>query len=124
MDTDTMIFFDRLPGTLPLYEAVANQIHAEFPDVKVKVQKTQITFANKHGFAFVSLPVRRRKSWPKVCILLTFGLNRRETHPRIEISSEPYPNRWTHHVIIQSADEIDEQIMDWIREAYHFAANK
>ena len=44
--------------------------------------------------------------------------------PRIVESTEPYPGRWTHHVIIQNADEVDEQVKEWIREAYHFANTK
>ena len=124
INTDILTFFDRMPDALPLYEAVAGKIQAEFADIKVKVQKTQITFANKHGFAFVSLPIRRRKGWSDVCIILTFGLSRKVDHPRIDIATEPYPNRWTHHVVIQRTDEVDEQIMNWIKEAYHFAMIK
>jgi len=37
---------------------------------------------------------------------------------------EPYPNRWTYHVIIARPEEIDEQVMTWLREAYDFALNK
>jgi hypothetical protein len=118
------MFFGKMPDALPLYAAVADKILAEFPDAGVKVQKTQITFANKYGFAFVSLPVRRRKGWPDVCIIFTFGLGHKVEHPRIDIATEPYPNRWTHHIVIQSADEVDEQLMDWIKEAYGFALNK
>ena len=121
---DILTFFNRMPDALPLYEAVASKIWAEFADIKVKIQKTQITFANKHGFAFVSLPIRRRKGWPDVCIILTFGLSCKVDHPRIYIATEPYPNRWTHHVVIQRTDEVDGQIIDWIKEAYHFAMVK
>ncbi|MFR6217731.1 MAG: DUF5655 domain-containing protein [Enterocloster bolteae] len=42
----------------------------------------------------------------------------------MEAATEPYPNRWTHHVIVQSADEIDDKLMGWIREAYEFALVK
>ncbi|MGM9584320.1 MAG: DUF5655 domain-containing protein [Faecousia sp.] len=37
---------------LPLYERLENEILTRIPDVKVKVTKTQIAFANKRGFAF------------------------------------------------------------------------
>jgi hypothetical protein len=124
MNADLFMFFDKVPDAFPLYEDVADKLLAEFPDVKVKLQKTQITFANKHGFAFVSLPIRRRKGWPEICIILTLGLGRKLEHPRIDIATEPYPNRWTHHIVIQNADEVDEQIAEWIREAYSFALNK
>ena len=38
---------------LPLYERLEAQILAQIPNVKIKVAKTQITFANKWGFACV-----------------------------------------------------------------------
>ncbi len=44
--------------------------------------------------------------------------------PWIFQAVEPYPNRWTHHVIIQSAEEIDEELMGWVQAAYAFAQNK
>ena len=35
--------------------------------------------------------------------------------------SEPYPGRWTHHLVIGSVEEIDDELMDWVREAYEYA---
>ena len=124
MDIDEIAFFDKMPSALSLYEAVRDVICSEFEDVTVKVHKTQISFSNKHGFAFISLPYRRGKGRPDVYIIFTLGLNRKLEHPRVDQAVEPYPGRWTHHVIIQSKDEIDEQITEWIREAYWFANEK
>ena len=121
---DIIAFFNKMPGTLHLYDAVYQWIRSEFDDVIIRVQKTQISFYNKHLFACVSLPVRRKKSWPELCIILTFGLGHKLEHPRIAVATEPYPGRWTHHVLIQSPDEIDGQIKEWLREAYHFSMNK
>lgn len=125
MDERVLFFFrDHLPA-LPLYETLAERILSEFPETTVKVQKTQISFANKHNFAFVSfLPVRRAKDRPPVYITVSFGLRRREDSPRIDAASEPYPNRWTHHMLVSSQSEIDEELMDWIREAAAFSAGK
>jgi len=64
------------------------------------------------------------KGRPGIYIILSFGLNRKENHPRIAQSTEPYPGRWTHHVILQNQDEIDDQIIEWLSEAYHFAMIK
>ena len=94
-------------------------------DVKVKVQKTQIAFSNRHNFAFVSfLPVRRAKERPAVYIVVTFGLGRRAESPRIDAATEPYPGRWTHHVLISERSGIDEELMAWVREAAAFSAAK
>lgn len=125
MDERILFFFrDHLPA-LPLYEAFASRVLAEIADVTVKVQKTQISFSNKHNFAFVSfLPVRRAKDRPPVFITVTFGLRRRADSCRIDAASEPYPNRWTHHLLISDPAEIDDELMDWIKEAAAFSAGK
>ena len=37
---------------------------------------------------------------------------------------EPYPGRWTHHVMVGSVDEIDGELLGWIQEAAEFPASK
>ena len=93
--------------------------------MKIKVSKTQISFSNKRGFAFVSFnPCRSAKERPDVWMTVTFGLSYRKDSPRIDVATEPYPNRWTHHVMVGSEEEIDAELMGWIREAAEFSASK
>ena len=125
MNQDILLFFDKHPEALPLYEALEEKILSEIEDVTVKVQKTQISFSNKHNFAFVSfLPVRKAKERPDIYIVVTFGLGYRKESPRIDVAVEPYPNRWTHHMLISKPEEIDNELMEWIREASIFSAGK
>ncbi len=125
MNQDILFFFDKHPEALPLYEALEERIRSEIPDVKIKVQKTQISFANKHNFAFVSfLPARKAKERPDIYITVTFGLGYRKESPRIDAATEPYPNRWTHHMLISQVDEVDDELMGWIKEAGAFSAGK
>lgn len=110
---------------LPIYERLEEWILAQIPDVKIKVAKTQITFANKRGFAFVSFyHCRRAKDRPAVWMTVTFGLGYRKESPRIDVATEPYPGRWTHHVMVGSVDEIDEELLGWIQEAADFSATQ
>ena len=122
---DELFFFDEKPAALPLYEAFAKWLLAEIDDVTVKVRKTQISFSNKHNFAFVSfLPARKAKDRPKTYITVTFGLRYKKESSRIDAASEPYPNRWNHHMLIASEEEIDDELMGWIKEATEFSAGK
>ena len=123
-EADILFFFDGRPLELALYETLFWRMEASFPESSVKVQKTQISFYSRHLFAAASLPVRRRKEWPRHCILVTFGLSRRLSAPRIAVATEPYPNRWTHHVIVSEEGEIDEELLGWLREAYDFSVIK
>lgn len=122
--SDVWLFFDGHPEERVLYEALFDRMEQLFPDARVKVQKSQISFYNRHLFAAVSLPVRRKKDWPERCILVTFGLERRLESPRIAVAVEPYPNRWTHHVVVARMEELDGELMGWLSEASEFARNK
>lgn len=68
--------------------------------------------------------LRKKKELPPAYIVVTFGLERRETSPRVAAAAEPYPNRWTHHVLIERPEELDEELMGWVKEAYDFSAAK
>lgn len=121
---DVLFFFESHLEALPLYEAFEAQVE-RLGEVNIRVQKAQIAFSNRHNFAFVSfLPARKAKDRPKTYITVTFGLGRRVDSPRIDIATEPYPGRWTHHVLVSSTEEIDGELMGWIREAYNFSAGK
>ena len=125
MDQDVLYFFDGKPEELLLYEAFEEKVFSEVDGVKVKVQKTQIAFSNRYHFAFVSfLPVRKAKERQESYIVVTFGLGYHVESPRIDGAVEPYPGRWTHHVLISGTGEIDEELMGWVKEAAAFSAGK
>lgn len=125
MEQNTLFFFAQKPEAIPLYEAFEARLLAELEGVVIQPQKSQITLKNRRVFGAVSfLPARKAKARPGPYITITLGLNRRESSPRIDQASEPYPGRWTHHLVIGSAEEIDEELMAWLREAFDFAAGK
>lgn len=124
MHPDELLFFDKMPAMLPVYARLREQLEAAYPDLGIRVGKSQISFRNRYGFAAASLPWRRVKGWPAEYLLVTFGLARRLDDPRIAQAVEPYPNRWTHHVLVQTPEEVDETLLRWIDEAYWFAQAK
>ena len=125
MTLDEMMFFDRHPAALPLYEKLKGAIVTEIPEARIEVRKTQISFFKKHMFAAASFaPVRKAKDRPEPFLTVTFGLRYRADSPRIDAAAEPYPGRWTNHVMIGSAEEVDAELMGWIREAAAFSALK
>lgn len=121
MHTKTEEFFQAMPQAFPLYQAFEEKLLAQHPDILIKVQKTQISFIKKRAFAYVWLPVQKKKNRPANYLIVSFGLSYRVDSPRIVEAVEPYPNRWTHHLIIQNSDEIDSQLLVWIKKAYDFA---
>ncbi|XCP84177.1 DUF5655 domain-containing protein [Roseburia hominis] len=125
MNADCLLFFDRHMDAMPLYEALENRILNEIENVWIKVQKSQISFYNKHLFTCVSFAkVRKKSACPASYIVVTIGLAYKLESPRVEIATEPYPNRWTHHLLIADTEEIDDELMTWIKEAAVFADAK
>lgn len=117
MTADELLFFDARPALTPIYDALRDALAGQYPDVTVKVSKTQISFYNRHLFAMVSLPRRKGEEH----LLVSFGLGRREGSDRILQAVEPYPGRWTHHVPVHSPAEIDRELLAWLEEAYRFS---
>lgn len=125
MTEEEYLFFAGKPEELALYEAFREKVLARTENARITVHKTQITFANRHGFAFVSfLPARPKARRPAHWITVSFGLRQRLASPRIDQAVEPYPQRWTHHMLLSDVSEIDGQLLDWIEEAAVWAGCK
>lgn len=125
MDGDTLLFFGEHMDALPLYQKLEEQIIRQLGDVRIKVQKSQISFYNRHLFACVSfLRLRRKQDCPEPFLVVTFGLDHKVESPRIDIASEPYKGRWTHHLLLSRPEEIDGELMNWLWEAAEFAQRK
>ena len=125
LDADALMFFDQHMDILPLYQAFEELLFDSFPVVNKRVQKTQITFSNRHVFACVSFArVKRKTELPMRFIVITLGLPAPLDSERVAVKSEPYPGRWTHHIVVNKPEELDEELLSWVREAYDFAAVK
>lgn len=124
-DADTLMFFDLHADALSLYLTFEELLFDSFPEVNRRVQKTQITFFNRHVFACVSFArVRRKAELPAGYMVITLGLPSPLDSERVAVKTEPYPGRWTHHFVVSAPEELDEEMLSWIRAAYDFAYAK
>ena len=124
-DLDTLKFFEGHPGALPLFCAFEAMLLDAFPEVHRRVQKTQISFFNRHVFACVSFArVKRKAEQPEGSLVLTLGLPGPLDSERVAVKTEPYPGRWSHHFVLSRPEELDGELRSWIREAYAFAEMK
>lgn len=125
LDADALMFFDQHMDILPLYQAFEELLFDSFPTVNKRVQKTQITFSNRHVFACVSFArVKRKTELPTRYMVITLGLPAPLDSERIAVKTEPYPGRWTHHIVVSTPEELDEELFSWIKNAYTFADAK
>ena len=110
---------------LHLYRTFEELLYDTFPYVNMRVQKTPITFTNRHVFACVSFAgVRRKAELPEGYMVITLGLPAPLESDRVAVKTQPGPGRWTHHIVISSPEELDEELVSWIGEAYAFADAK
>ena len=128
MDTtiqDTLFFFDRHQAVYPLYACFQEKLLARFPESRIKVQKSQISYYNRHLYACVSfLKVKKKAELPENYFVLTLGLSAPLESDRVAAKTEPYPGRWTTHFVISGPSDLDEELVDWIEQAYQLAQAK
>lgn len=124
-DEDTLLLFNAQPSALPLLEALEEEIFTRFPETNRRVQKTQISYFHRYVFACVSLTrVKRKAELPKTWLTLTLGLPYPLESPRVAVKTEAYPGRWTTHFVLGTPEELDEELLSWLEEAYVFSERK
>lgn len=121
---EEFFFFEGYPDMQEIYERAMAWLTEKFDDISIKVGKTAISIRNRRVFATVSLPWRKVKGWPQRYLLFSIGLSHHKDSPRVRCAAEPYPNRWTHHILLETAEEFDEDFKEWLTEAYIFSSLK
>ena len=121
---DILFFFDGFPRALALYQALEDAVLAAFPDTEVRVQKTQVSFYCCRMFACASLPRKKMEGCGRDYLLVTLGLPERLDSPRVMLSTEPYPGRWTTHIPLLEPGDVDRELLGWIRGAYEVSSAK
>lgn len=122
---DELVFFEGHMAAVPLYEAFAGELLARFSETSMRVQKSQITFSNRHVYACVSFArVKKKAELPEAYIVVTLGLPYPLDSDRVAVKTEPYPGRWTTHIVVGDPGELDDEFWAWVHQAYEFAENK
>ena len=122
--SDLFQLFSGKERELELYNTAFAKMERAFPQARVKVGKSQVSFYGKHLFASFSPPARRKKDWPEHFLLVTFGLGEPLPSPRVAMMAEPYPGRFTHHVLVEREEELDEELFSFLAMAWAFGENK
>jgi hypothetical protein len=85
--------------------------------VDSRVTKSQVAFRRRTAFAWAWMPgaYLRGRHAP---LVLTLSLQRRDSSPRWKEVVEPTPGRFTHHLELRSAADIDGEVRSWLQEAW------
>ena len=118
-------FFSGKPEAFSIYSRLASRLRTIEPELLISVRKTQISFFSRYMFACVSfLRVKKKKELPEPYLVVTLGMPYPLESPRVAVKTEPYPGRWTTHIVIGETEEIDGELLSWLKEAHDFAKNK
>ena len=86
----------------------------------LRVTKSQIAFRRRRDFAWAWIP-GRYLGGRTAHLVLTLGFRHRDPSPRWKQIVEPYPGRFTHHLELDSAGDVDDEVRLWLKEAWTLA---
>lgn len=109
-------FFRGHEGSRGIFEAVRQAIEGLQPTV-MSITKSQVAFRHRKAFAWVWIPDKylHGKHAP---LVLSLALRRRDPSPRWKQVVEPAPGRFMHHLELNSPTDLDDDVLQWLREAW------
>lgn len=103
------LHFKRKPIGKSLYDAFKKKLESNLGSVKTESLECCIHFVS--SFTFVAIKILKDR------IRIDFALNRPLDSPRIRQKVQMSTNRYLHIIDINNEAAIDEELIEWIREA-------
>lgn len=114
-------FFKGHPKPRALFGALRGLLEP-LGDVEVEVTRSQIAFKARTRFAWAWMPQTWIRAAPPEALVVTFELDVPLDSPRIKERVEARPGRWTHHLVVQDAAELDDEVRGWLRRSHALGA--
>ena len=96
---------------LPIYKALISYIETLGDDITITPKKTSVSIIRKRQFILIKPATKTR-------IDLGFKLKGKATTDRLG-DSGPFGTMCTHRVKLTDVSEVDQELTDWIKEAYN-----
>lgn len=104
--------FEKKPDLRPIYDALSAAAEKLGSDVEIAIKKTSVAFRRSNNFAVVTPATKTR---------LDVGLNLKGTEGTDRLKPEKPGAMCTHKVGVSSTDELDAELMAWLKAAYEAA---
>ena len=104
------------PETLSLFRPLLSGALERWPEVSVVTQKSQVGFSDPRPFCAL-YPPRKAADRKAHRLGMSLFLHRPPESSRVSMAVEPYPGRWTWHMVLSSPEELDEELWQWLAEA-------
>jgi len=107
-------FFNKHKQVVDTFEKIKNVVLL-FDDVRINSVKGAILFRAKSTF----LAVKPKKSFLDIEFVLDEKIEGFPIHKSIRATK----TKWAHFMRLESPEEVDEQLLSWIRKAYDICSN-
>lgn len=96
----------------PIYDKLMNEISKFGKDVEVAPKKAYVSLRRKKQFATLNPATKTR---------FEIGINLKGQEPKGKLQAEKPNAMCSHKINLQDLNEIDQEIIDWIKMAYEHA---
>jgi hypothetical protein len=108
-------FFAGHPVALAAFLRVRSVLERLGP-LDIRTTKSQVAFRRSRGFAYLWLPGQYLTD-PTADVVLSIALGRHDPSPRFKEVAHPSPKHWMHHLEIDDPEDVDDEVVGWLREA-------
>jgi hypothetical protein len=93
----------------------------ELGPFEIRTSKSQLAFRRRRGFAYLWLPGQYLEH-PQAELVLSIVLGRQDPSARFKEVVHPSPQHWMHHLELHGPDDVDDEVLAWLREAIEHAS--
>jgi Domain of unknown function (DUF5655) len=101
---------------LAVLAVVRGVLASSHPEVVERATRSQVAFRGRRGFAFLWRP-RQYLGDAAAEVVLSLALPHQLVSPRFKEVVHPSRTTWMHHLEVGSVDDLDDEVVGWLREA-------
>ena len=101
-------------------------LHSALPEAEERISWSMPTYWKGHNIIHFAASKKHIGLYPGPAAVVQFskGLPYPLESERVAVKTEPYPGRWTTHIVIGKMSDLDEELFAWVVQAYEFSEKK
>ena len=101
-------------------------LHSALPEAEERISWSMPTYWKGHNIIHFAASKKHIGLYPGPAAVVQFskGLPYPLESERVAVKTEPYPGRWTTHIVISKLSDLDEELFAWVEQAYEFSEKK
>ena len=101
-------------------------LYSALPEAEERISWSMPTYWKGHNIIHFAASKKHIGLYPGPAAVVQFskGLPYPLESERVAVKTEPYPGRWTTHIVIGKMSDLDEELFAWVVQAYEFSEKK